>query len=229
MDRSSIRILVVDDEEDVCEILQMNLDMAGYQTDVAYSAEEALQRDLTGYALVVLDVMMGGMSGFQLAERMKADPLTRSIPIIFCSAKDTETDTVRGLEIGGDDYISKPFSIKEMLARVQSVLRRSRPVAAVSANHLVYKTLDVDVSHKRCFVDGREILLTRKEYDILSFLLQHIGKIFSREEMLTHIWPEDVVVVDRTIDVNMTRLRKKIAPYGKNIVTRIGYGYGFEA
>lgn len=229
MDSRTIRILVVDDEEDLCEILQLNLELAGYAVDVAHSAEDALTMDLLSYDLILLDVMMGAMSGFHFAEHLKANPQTAAIPIIFCSARDTEADTVRGLEIGGDDYISKPFSLKEVIARVQSVLRRSRPAEPRDSQVLSYQTLQVHVQTKRCYVAGEEILLTRKEFDILSFLLAHVGKIFSREELLSSIWPDDVIVVDRTIDVNITRLRKKIAPYGKNIVTRIGYGYGFEA
>lgn len=229
LEKKDIRILVVDDEESLCEILQFNLEVEGYTVDVAYSAEQALTMDLSQYSLILLDVMMGPMSGFRMARLMKKDEKTASIPIIFCTAKDTEDDTVAGLNLGADDYIPKPFSIREVLARVKSVLRRTE-----SAHHpenqqlLNFKGLIINLSKKSCSVEGVGIPLTKKEFEILVLLLKHKGKIFSREEILSQVWSDEVIVLDRTIDVNITRLRKKIGIYGDCIVTRLGYGYGFE-
>ncbi len=227
MDRA--RILVVDDEESLCEILQFNLEVEGYDVDVAYSAEQALEMGVGKYQLILLDVMMGGMSGFKMAQLLKRDAATARIPIIFCTAKDNEDDIVTGLNIGADDYISKPFSIREVCARVNTVLRRGAVAVSDSQNECIaFDNLTVDTFKKRCTVNGRTVLLTKKEFEILALLLSNINRIFSREEILSKIWDSDVVVLDRTIDVNITRLRKKIAPYGSHIVTRLGYGYGFE-
>lgn len=221
------RILVVDDEESLCEILQFNLEVEGYEVDVAYSAEEALERDVASYDLLLLDVMMGAMSGFRMAQELKRNPATASVPIIFCTARDSEDDTVAGLNLGADDYISKPFSLREVIARVRSVLRRS--TTPKSDNNIVsYLTLSLDRRSKRCTLDGNEVQLTKKEFEILALLLSNRGRIFSREEILERVWTDEVVVLDRTIDVNITRLRKKIGQYGHNITTRLGYGYGFE-
>ena len=173
--------------------------------------------------------MMGPMSGFRMAQLMKKDEKTASIPIIFCTAKDTEDDTVAGLNLGADDYISKPFSIREVIARVKSVLRRTESVLHPESQQLLnYKGLTMNLSKKSCSVEGLEIPLTKKEFEILALLLKHKGKIFSREEILSQVWSDEVIVLDRTIDVNITRLRKKIGVYGDHIVTRLGYGYGFE-
>ena len=223
------KILIVDDEESLCEILQFNLEVEGYEADVAYSAEAALRLDLTRYSLILLDVMMGQMSGFKMAQTLKRDPLTANIPIIFCTARDSEDDTVAGLNLGADDYIAKPFSLREVIARVKSVLRRQTPKNDQPHNDsIVYQSLTLNMLNKRCTLDGEEIQLTKKEFEILALLLQNRGRIFSRDEILEHVWTDEVVVLDRTIDVNITRLRRKIGRYGHNIVTRLGYGYGFE-
>lgn len=218
------RILVVDDEESLCEILQFNLQQEGYDVDVAYSAEEALKKDLCVYSLILLDVMMGSMSGFTMARELKSDPSTAKIPIIFCTAKDTEDDTVTGLNLGADDYIRKPFSLREVKARVRGVLRRTTPP---EQGTLSFQGLSVNTDNKTCSVDGNSVTLTRKELDLLIFFLRHRGVIYSRAEILDKVWQETVVVLDRTIDVNITRLRRKLGPYGEHIVTRQGYGYGF--
>ncbi|HHV02742.1 MAG: response regulator transcription factor [Bacteroidales bacterium] len=229
MDKKETRILVVDDEESLCEILQFNLQVAGYKVDVAYSAEQALKMNPENYSLILLDVMMGPMSGFKMAQLLKNDEKTALIPIIFCTAKDTEDDTIAGLNLGADDYISKPFSIQEVLARVRSVLRRTNASRQVEmADKVSYMGLTLDLSKKICAVDEKEIKLTKKEFEILVLLLRHRNKILSREEILNQVWSVDVIVLDRTIDVNITRLRKKIGQYGSHIVTRVGYGYGFE-
>lgn len=223
------RILIVDDEETLCEALRFNLEEEGFEVDVAYSAEEALTLDLSAYSLFLLDVMMGEISGTQLAKIIKNREDTGNIPIIFCTARDTEDEMVDGLDLGADDYITKPYSMRNVLARIRAVLRRTVPAEnADSQQSLEYNGLKVFPESKQCIVDGNEVRLPKKEFEILSLMLANKGKIFSREELLTRIWPEQVVVVDRVVDVNITRLRSKIGNYGKNIVTRSGYGYGFK-
>lgn len=223
------RILVVEDEESLCEILKFNLTQAGYEVDVAYSAEEALTMHLANYDLMILDVMMGEISGFQMASIIKKNTSTMDIPIIFCTAKDTEDDTLKGLEIGADDYISKPFSVKEIVARVKAILRRNKQSESSNEPQTVqHGTLFIDIAKKKASVDNREISLTRKEFEILYLFLKNPNTVFSRENLLEKIWNDDVYVNDRTVDVHITRLRKKLFPYDKNITTRLGYGYCFE-
>ena len=223
------RILVVDDEEDLCEILKFNLENEGYEVDTANSAEEALKMDISSYHLLLLDVMMGEISGFKMANILKKDKKTAHVPIIFITAKDTENDTVTGFNLGADDYISKPFSLREVIARVKAVLRRTvTPETEKAPEQITYQTLVIDITKKKVSIDGEEVALTKKEFEILFLLLQNKGRVFSREDILARVWSDEVYVLDRTIDVNITRLRKKIGIYGKRIVTRLGYGYCFE-
>ena len=227
MDRA--KILVVDDEEDLCEILKFNLEIEGYYVDTAFSAEEALKKDLTSYQLLLLDVMMGEISGFKMASILRNDNRLYHIPIIFLSAKDTENDMLTGFNLGADDYISKPFSIRQVIARIKAVLRRTIDKEKTQEHEfLQYETLSLDTKRIKATIDGQEISLTKKEFEILKLLLTNKGNVFSREDILSHIWKDEVYVLDRTIDVNITRLRKKIGNYGKNIVTRLGFGYCFE-
>ncbi len=221
-------ILVVDDEEDLCEILKFNLEMEGYFVDTANSAEEALKLDLTKYNLLLLDVMMGSISGFKMARMMKENKSTANIPIIFVTAKDTENDTLTGFNLGADDYVSKPFSLREVIMRVKAVLRRTANTQEKGETELTYKGLSINIPQKRTYIDGVETSLTKKEFEILLLLLQNKGRVFSREDILNKVWNDEAYVLDRTIDVNITRLRKKLGEYGKNIVTRLGYGYCFE-
>ena len=223
------RILVVDDEEDLCEILKFNLENEGYEVDTANSAEEALKMNISSYHLLLLDVMMGEISGFKMANLLKKDKKTAQVPIICITAKDTENDTVTGFNLGADDYISKPFSLREVIARVKAVLRRTATSDTEKApEQLCYQSLVIDITKKKVSIDGEEVPLTKKEFEILFLLLQNKGRVFSREDILSRIWSDEVYVLDRTIDVNITRLRKKIGTYGKRIVTRLGYGYCFE-
>ena len=223
------RILVVDDEEDLCEILKFNLENEGYEVDTANSAEEALNMDICSYNLIFMDVMMGDFSGFKMANILKKDKKTAHVPIIFITAKDTENDTVTGFNLGADDYISKPFSLREVIARVKAVLRRTvTPETEKAPEQITYQTLVIDITKKKVSIDGEEVALTKKEFEILFLLLQNKGRVFSREDILARVWSDEVYVLDRTIDVNITRLRKKIGIYGKRIVTRLGYGYCFE-
>ena len=217
------RLLVVDDEQDLCEILQFNLTSAGYMTDVAYSAEEAISKGIGHYDLLVLDVMMPGLSGFELAEQLKADNQTAHIPIIFITAKDTEDDTLQGFGLGADDYVTKPFSVREVVARVNAVLKRNQ----LNAKLLRYDGLVVDQNSKIVTIDHHVVELTRTEFDLLALLLSHRGQVFTRLELLDRVWPDDVIVTERTVDVNITRLRKKLGDYAACILTRQGFGYFF--
>lgn len=229
-----MKILVVDDEQDICEILQYNLETEGYEVTTANSAEEALNLQLSEFSLILLDVMMGEISGFQMAQQMKADAKTSHIPIIFITALDNEDNIVAGLNIGADDYISKPLSLKEVKARVKAVLRRS----AVSEKKndlednlnsvITYEAVKLNLVSKTAMLNDEDMPLTKLEFELLALLLQNPNRVFSREELLNRCWPQDVYVLDRTVDVNITRLRKKLGPYGKNIKTRVGYGYSFE-
>lgn len=225
------RILVVDDEETLCEVLRFNLEAEGYSVDVAHSAEEVLALDASAYDLILLDIMMGEISGTQLAGILKSRADTKDVPIVFCTAKDSEDDMVRGLDLGADDYIVKPYSIRNVLARVRSVLRRTEKGTASAGDgggSHSYEGLVVDTERKRCIVDGEEIKMPRKEFEILDLLLSSPGRIFTREEILKAVWRDEAVVVDRVVDVNIARIRQKIGKYGRHVVSRSGYGYGFE-
>jgi len=223
------RILVVDDEEDLCEILKFNLENEGYEVDTANSAEEALKLNISSYNLLLLDVMMGEISGFKMASLLRKDKKTAGIPIVFITAKDTENDTITGFNLGADDYISKPFSIREVISRVRAIIRRTASSTPKDETEQIsYNSLVIDITKKKVSIDENEVSLTKKEFEILLLLLQNRGRVFSREDILSKIWSDEVYVLDRTIDVNITRLRKKIGDYGKCVVTRLGYGYCFE-
>ena len=218
------RILVVDDEHDLCEILRFNLETAGYEVVVAYSAEEVQAHDVTRFQLILLDVMMPGISGFELARQLKSSKRTAGIPIIFLTAKDTEEDTLHGFELGADDYVAKPFSLREVLARVKVVLGRSTS----HTNEIHFHNLYMDVQSRRVTLNGQDVDLTKTEFSILHLLLTHQGHIFTRSELIEQVWPADVVVSERTVDVNLTRLRKKIGEYASCICNKTGFGYYFE-
>ena len=215
MDRK-YRILIVDDEAPLRAGLQTYLELEGYEADTAASAEEALTLEL--------DIMMGDMSGIEMAAKLKADKATADLPIIFLTARDSDDDMVSGLNLGADDYIAKPYSIKNVLARIGAVLRRSdRRKGGAAGGGVV-----CDRSSLRCTVDGVALHLPRKEFELLALLTEHPGRIFTREELLARIWPGGTVVVDRSVDVHITRLRGKIGRYSNHIVTRSGYGYGWD-
>ena len=223
-------ILVVDDEQDLCEILKFNLETEGYAVDTANSGEEALEKGAANYDLLLLDVMMDGMSGFALAKRLKDNPVTAAVPVIFLTAKDTENDTVTGFNLGADDYISKPFSIREVMVRVRAVLRRTQERGARQQGSVInYQGLELNLDKKTVAIDGEDVPFTKTEFEILHLLLDERGRVFSRQELIDRIWPKDVLVLDRTVDVNITRLRKKIGRFSKCIVTRLGFGYYFDA
>lgn len=227
-DNKTYKILVIDDEQNLCEILAYNLRNDGYEVTEANSAEEALELPLPAFDLMLLDVMMGGMSGFDLARRLKTEEKTAHIPIIFLTAKDTEQDMLHGFGLGADDYIAKPFRIMEVLARVKAVLNRSTHSTQVSPETLRYDHLVLNLNTKTVSVDGEEVAFTKTEFELLRLLLEHKGRVFSRQELIDHVWPSDVMVLDRTVDVNITRMRKKIGRYAPCISTRLGYGYYFN-
>ena len=223
------RILVVDDEQDLCDILLYNLSSEGYDAEAAYSAEEALKQDLTAFDLLMLDVMMPGMSGFEMARLLKNGDQTAALPIIFLTAKDNEEDMLYGFGLGADDYVKKPFSVREVMARVKAVLNRTPSALEEEPERLLsYEGLVIDQERKAVIVDGESVALTKTEFELLLLLLSHRGQVFSRQEMLELVWPDGVIVSDRTVDVNITRMRKKIGRYSHYIVTRQGFGYCFE-
>ncbi|WP_295427391.1 response regulator transcription factor [Prevotella sp.] len=228
--KQNARILVVDDEQDLLEILKFNLETEGYEVVTATSAEDALQLDIASFDLLLLDVMMGGMSGFAMARQLKDNPATAQVPIIFLTARDTENDTVTGFNLGADDYISKPFSLREVMVRVRAVLRRTaRENGEEEAKTLSYQGIVMNLDRKTVSVDGEDIPFTKTEFELLHLLLDERGRVFSRQELIERIWPKDVLVLDRTVDVNITRLRKKIGRFAKCIVTRLGFGYYFDS
>jgi len=221
-------VLVVDDDEDLCEILRFNLINEGYQVDIAYSAEEAMQKNLQDYHLIVLDVMLGDISGFNMAHTMRNDPKTMTTPIIFLTARDSENDRLTGFNLGADDYITKPFSVRELMARIHAVITRIN-IKKMSIMQMVsYDRLNMNLTNKQVILEGEEIRFTKKEFEILKLLIENKNRLFTREELLARVWNEEAFVLSRTVDVNITRIRKKIGCYDKNIVTKLGRGYCFE-
>lgn len=227
MELKGKRILIVDDEEDLCEILQYNLSNEGFLTEIAHSAEEALKRNLGNFDLILLDVMMGVMSGFKFADKVRKE-MKIDVPVIFITAKDTENDILTGFSLGADDYVSKPFSVNELTARVKAVLKRSYADKITSKALLHFNGIELDTVRKRLLVNDEKIELTKKEYEILKILLENQVKVFSREELLNRIWGQDVIVTERTVDVNITRLRAKLGKFGSCLRNKTGYGYYFE-
>jgi DNA-binding response OmpR family regulator len=222
------RILIVDDERDICEILTFNLENEGYETDTAHSAEEALEKLTPDHALILLDVMMGGMSGYRMAEKLRKEG--NPVPVVFLTAKDTENDMLTGFSVGGDDYISKPFSLKEVSARVKAILKRAPegvPGAASGEERLTVGDLSIDFLTKEVTIAGAGIHLTKTEFEILALLASHPFRIFSREEIIDRLWKDSPYVTVRTVDVHINRLRKKLGDKAAWIANRTGYGYRF--
>ena len=242
------RILIVDDEEDICMILSYSLQKAGYETLVAHSAEEALELLQSPIAnspslisLILLDIMMDGMSGLEMAERLKSEngkvkSENHIPPIIFLTALSDEDTVLQGFKLGADDYISKPFRIAEVLARVAAVLRRTAEQGAknqeqrpISNDCIVFEGIVVNKADMSLMVDGENVKTTRKEIELLCYLLTHRGQILSRDHLLNNVWDSNGYVLERTVDVHITHLRRKLGQYGKRIITKSGYGYLFES
>lgn len=232
------KILIVDDEESICEILQYNLELEGYSVTVVSSAEQALKQDIKSFSLIILDIMMKNINGFEFAKKLKSNPDTEFTPIIFCSALNSEDSRIKGLNIGGDDYITKPFRIREVLARVRSLIRRSQMVQRFSqiestgaiddSSDIEFKGLIIYRKNKQCLIDNVPVKLTKTEFELLQFFISNPNCIYTRKEIITKIWGRNDDVTERAIDTNITRLRKKIGDYGKYLTTRLGYGYGFQ-
>ena len=230
------KILIVDDEESICEILKYNLELEGYSVTISSSAVNALQLNLQSFSLIILDIMMKDMDGYEFALRIKNDPRTEFMPIIFCSALSSEDSRVKGLNIGGDDYIVKPFRIREVMARVRSLLRRTQMVKNLEAqnnnnadeNEIHFRELCISKKNKLCIIKGEPVRLTKTELELLVFFLSNPNCIYTRKEIIQSIWGKSDEVTERAIDTNITRLRKKIGEYGSYLITRLGYGYGFQ-
>jgi DNA-binding response OmpR family regulator len=224
------KILIVDDDRNICEILEFNLINEGYIVECAYSAEEALKKLSPHYSLILLDVMMGGMSGYKMAEKLRKEG--NPIPIIFLTAKNTENDMLTGFSVGGDDYISKPFSIKEVIARVKANVKRVKPSEKKSDTHnpkqIVFKNIVIDLEAKELLINERRVLLTKTEFELLTYLARNPDKILSRDDIISVVWNETPFITERTVDVHITRLRKKMGECAFVIVNRSGYGYKFN-
>jgi DNA-binding response OmpR family regulator len=221
------KILIVDDEEDLCEILQYNLNNEGFITETALSAEDALKKNPDDFDLLILDVMMGEMSGFRFADKLRKE-MKSNVPVIFLTARDTENDLLTGFSLGADDYITKPFSVNELKARVKAVLNRTGIGGSGKRSNVQNQNIQFDNVRKKVYIDGEAVDFTRKEYEILELLVQGNGKVFSREDILGRVWGGDVIVTDRTVDVNIARIRNKMGKYGNYLKNKTGYGYYFE-
>lgn len=220
-------ILIVDDDKSICEILEFNLKSEGYNVDLAYSAEEALEKLNTETQLILLDVMMQGMSGYKMLEKIRANG--NLTPVIFLTAKDTENDMLTGFSVGGDDYISKPFSVKEVIARIKAVLKRVPKSSVLEKERfLIFEDLQIDMENMEVSIKNESLNLTKTEFEILKRLAESPNRIFSRDEIIDKVWGDEVYVTERTVDVHITRLRKKMGEYGQVISNKVGFGYKFD-
>jgi DNA-binding response OmpR family regulator len=220
------KILIVDDEPVICEVLEFNLANEGYDITCAHSAEDALQKLTPDCSLILLDVMMGGMSGYRMAELLRQK--NNQIPVIFLTAKDTENDMLTGFSVGGDDYISKPFSVKEVIARVKAVLKRHDNLGGKSNRKLVFDDVFIDLELKELTIGTKKILLTKTEFELIVLLSGNPERIYSREEIIDRVWQETPYITERTVDVHITRLRKKLGERASLISNRAGFGYRFN-
>jgi two-component system alkaline phosphatase synthesis response regulator PhoP len=227
MNKDQYNILVVDDEEDICEVIKFNLEAEGYKVVTALSAEEALEKSLKKYHLFILDIMMKGMSGFRLADEIRKKRKHKA-PFIFLTAKNTENDKLTGFSLGAEDYITKPFSVRELVARVKVVLKRKESNKTDDMLNIKISGIELDLGKKRLYAEGKKISLTPHEYQIMLLLLKNYGKVYTREEILNYAWKDNSYVLERTVDVHITRLRKKLGDYGKYLISRSGHGYCFE-
>ena len=223
-------ILVVDDEEDIVELSCINLEKNGFKTRRAHDGEDALRQAFSKWAdLILLDVMMPGLDGWEVCKRLRADPRTASTPIIMVTAKGEETEKILGLELGADDYLTKPFSPKEMVARVRALLRRSsRETQGAAKATLNFGDLEIDSVSYEVRVKGKQVQLTAKEFQLLYFLGNRANRVITREILMDEIWSMDSEVETRTVDVHMRRLRKKLGKAAEHLQTVRGVGYKFS-
>lgn len=221
-----MKILIVEDDKDICEILEFNLLNEGFEVECVHSAEEGLEKLTSDHSVILLDVMMGGMSGYKMAETLRKE--NNTTPIIFLTAKDTENDMLTGFSVGGDDYISKPFSIKEVIARVKAVGKRQGVAVNSENKEIVFEDLKISHNLKELTLGEEKIALTKTEFEILALLAENPDRVFSREKIIETIWEETTYITERTVDVHITRLRKKMGDYGQVITNRSGYGYRFD-
>ena len=226
---SSPQILIVDNDPTILSLLSENLQSEGYGVQTVSDASQALMLPLDRYALVISEVELPGeIDGFELLERIKDDPVTCAVPVMFCTVRDGENDILQGLNAGADDYIVRPFSLREMLARVRSVLRRHRNMAsAANLRTIEYRTLILNIDSHGLLIDGESVSLSPTEFSILTLLLRSRNKMFTREEIFAAAWPGEVFNNPRLVDVNISRLRKKLSAYSRNLVNKSGLGYGF--
>lgn len=225
-----MRILLIDPDANITGLLQSSLSAQGCDTDVAASAEDALRMQLERYGLIITETDLGAIDGYELLDRLRDNPITQDIPVIFCTTRDGESDLIDGLNAGADDYVVKPFSLREFMARIRSLLRRH---AAMTARRMpvqrtmVHQGLNVSVDTNQVSIDGAPVMLTKTEFQILTLLFRNRNQLFNRSQIFDAVWPGQAEVSARTVDVNISRLRKKLGNYGKNIVNRSGYGYGY--
>ncbi|MFA6806342.1 MAG: response regulator transcription factor [Bacteroidales bacterium] len=224
----SEKILIVDDDKNICEILEFNLKNEGFDVESAFSAEEAIKKLSNRFSIILLDIMMSGMSGYKMAEKLRSEG--NQTPIIFLTAKNTENDMLTGFSVGCDDYISKPFSIKEVIARIKAVIKRkaNNSVENKSARKLIFDYFIIDLEIKELTIKGEKVILTKTEFEILVLLAGNPERVFSREEIIDNVWDETTYITERTVDVHLTRLRKKMGEYASIIKNRSGYGYWFN-
>ncbi len=226
------KILVVDDEKDIVDILKYNLERENeFEVLTASNGKEALDLAATNPDVILLDIMMPELNGFEVCKQLKGNPATSKIPVIFLTAKENEIDEILGLEIGADDYITKPISPRKVLARLKSVIRRSqneRPVQISFGENIKFKNLEIDTASHSVKIKDREIFFPKKEFQLLHFLMSNRGKVYSREILLNRIWGENIYVVDRTVDVHVAKVREKLGEYAEYIETIKGLGYRFK-
>lgn len=222
------KILIVDDDKNICEILEFNLKNEGFDIEIAFSAEEALKKLSTQFSLILLDIMMSGISGYKMAEKLRTEG--NQTPIIFLTAKDTENDMLTGFSVGCNDYISKPFSVKEVIARIKAVLKRKNNLSTENreVSKLIFDYLIIDLETKELTIKGEGIILTKTEFEILVLLADNPERFFSREEIISKVWSQTPYITERTVDVHVARLRKKIGECASVITNRSGYGYRFN-
>lgn len=229
------RILIVDEDVSTCEILKFNLEAEGYKVIICPSTLEALKLDLPSFSLIIIDAMMKNIDGYEFTKKIRSNSATRLIPVIFCSTLNNEEARIKGFKVGGDDFITIPFRIREVVARIKSLLRRTEMLlnyASFVANNdkpdLKFKGLAINKKNKICTIDGNPVKITKTEYELLVLFLSNPNIIFTRKEIVNNIWGNTDEVTERAIDTNITRLRKKIGKYGAYLATRLGYGYGFQ-